>query len=92
MMRITTHKGHYVRIMARKSDIVYERCAYRYSNGIDDRTIIINSRFIFTSNYDIRCDYPMFERRVDIVKVEHPMFCCTGCIVHCKKKGRIKYL
>lgn len=45
----------------------------------DDRTILFNGRFIFTSNYPIG-DNAHFRRRVEHVYVSHKMFDCFGCV------------
>ncbi len=46
---------------------------------IDDKTVSINCRFIFTSNYPIGSAYPMLQRRVTYIHVCHKMYDCRGC-------------
>lgn len=45
----------------------------------DDRTILFNGRFIFTSNYPIG-DNEHFRRRVKAVYVNHKIYQCNGCV------------
>lgn len=45
--------------------------------GVDDRTVICPARFIFISNYSIPHDYPMFQRRLKVIDVAHPMYNCN---------------
>lgn len=44
--------------------------------GVDDRTVICPARFVFISNFNVPSDYPMFQRRVQVVNVNHKMYNC----------------
>lgn len=46
--------------------------------GVDDTTKIIKAKFIFTSNFYID-QYPMLQRRVNFLDVDHRTYECDGC-------------
>jgi len=46
---------------------------------VDDKTMSINAKFIFTSNYEIGINYPMFARRVTYFYICHKLYECAGC-------------
>lgn len=53
----------------------------------DDRTVVTPARFIFISNYQIPCDYPMFQRRLKVIQVDHPVYNCNCAPVEPARKG-----
>jgi len=59
-------------LMDKKETTISKKCC-------DDRTIITNATFIFTSNFCIGSAYSMFERRISYHHVCHKMYNCGGC-------------
>lgn len=69
LMKYTGHLNSLLSLMDHKETTISRK-------GVDDRTIICPARFIYISNYQIPCDYPMFKRRVKIIEVEHQVYNC----------------
>ncbi|CAF1506761.1 unnamed protein product, partial [Didymodactylos carnosus] len=44
----------------------------------EDQLIVTKARFLFTSNEQDDVNYPEFSRRVEVLGVDHQMFCCPG--------------
>lgn len=69
LMKYNGHLNSLLSLMDHKETTISRK-------GCDDRTIISPARFIFISNYQIPCDYPMFQRRLKIIQVDHQLWNC----------------
>lgn len=72
MHKYGPHLSTLLSLMDHKETTVSRKCC-------DDRTVVLNARFIFISNYFIPSEYPMFARRVKYMEIEHKLHECVGC-------------
>lgn len=74
MYKYTGHLNSLLSLMDHKETTISRK-------GVDDRTIVTPARFIYISNYQIPLDYPMFQRRLKVINVDHPIYSCQcGCL------------
>jgi len=46
---------------------------------VDDKTVVVNCKFVFSSNNVISNSHQIFSKRVEVITVDHRLFDCGEC-------------